>query len=309
MMHRTSRAEFLRISAHVVASAILMRPVFAHHALGANIKPLIISWRKELEALRADLREHRLTPLEWQSRIEQFYARIPLVDLLDYLDFERLASDIALPDRGAAHQTIDLAPIEGLPDRIARGHKIFGLRKGAAIIPHAHNNMVSAHFVLKGQFRVRTYHRRFDLEGEAGYLTIEPARDQLLGAGALLTMSDDRDNIHWLVAESEAAYTLDLPITNLNPDKTYPHRGNRYSMIFVDPERPSDSQGLIRAPILDLETAMARFGLKGFHIGKGLLFLFQFKGHLFDAFLGLPLDVQHIMLARFDRKIIPLMRF
>ena len=45
--------------------------------------------------------------------------------------------------------------------------RFFGMRKGGAIIPHVHNNMVSSHLVIDGQFHARTFDRMVDLPDEA----------------------------------------------------------------------------------------------------------------------------------------------
>ena len=37
------------------------------------------------------------------------------------------------------------------------------MKKGGAIIPHVHNNMVSSHLVVDGQFHARTFDRMVDL--------------------------------------------------------------------------------------------------------------------------------------------------
>jgi len=217
-------------------------------------------WALGVHTRYLDLRSRRLSPTQWQEAMTELAGMIDLSDLLEGLDVERLISGMAYPDDRAAIAPVHLPEIEGLPGR-GRGWsaKIFGLARGRAIVPHAHNDMVSAHLVISGRFRVRTFGRLYARE-EPGRLCLRPSIDTELGPGSLLTMSDDRDNIHWLVAQTDTAHTLDVPITDLGSDRVYGNSANRYSMIFVDPSSPLRGDGTVSAPILAAEEALARFG-------------------------------------------------
>jgi hypothetical protein len=184
---------------------------------------------------------------------------VPLNSILSWIDFDRLTGKLDLSGPGPVIRKVSFA---GAPPLTAMGHKIFALGRGRAIIPHAHNDMVSAHLILAGRFHVRTYHRHFARECPGGAeLYLEPGMDRHLGPGDLITMSDDRDNVHWMVAESERAYTFDVPITNLDNGRQYVTPANAYSLIFVDPHAGIPDNGLLRTPILDLKTALARYGM------------------------------------------------
>jgi hypothetical protein len=50
---------------------------------------------------------------------------------------------------------VDFPKLQDLPPQYAFHKKIFGIKKGRAIIPHGHKNMVSAHLIIKGEFELK----------------------------------------------------------------------------------------------------------------------------------------------------------
>ena len=122
--------------------------------------------------------------------------------------------------------------------------------QGRANPPHAHDNMVSMHFVLRGRFRVRHYDRVRD---EPAALVLRPTIDRIIGPGEATTISGERDNVHWHVAETDGVL-LDVLCAGLAERPTETH--------LVDPVRAEPlSDGLLRAPILPtVSEALERFG-------------------------------------------------
>ena len=220
----------------------------------------VVRWARGVHTRCRDLRAGRLVPTEWQDAMSELGRRIDLQSLLEGLDVSALLAGMRYPDDRAAITPVTLPEIEGVPAR-GRGWsaKIFGLARGRAVVPHAHNDMVSAHLVISGRFHVRTFDRVYARE-EPDRLCLSPRIDREFGPGSLVTMSDDRDNIHWLVARSETAHTLDVPVTGLGGNRAYTNAANRYSMIFVDPTRGPRGDGTISAPTLTVEEALAKFG-------------------------------------------------
>ena len=260
MENGLSRRDFVAQTVKSVAAFSLIQGAFRTGAFAAEIEPVMKRWLLQLHELCGDVKANRIQPLVWQAHMESLYNRISLEELLHFIDFQRLSADLHLPPDRAAIRQVRFPRMAGISERAPFGRKIFALRKGAAVVPHAHNNMVSAHLVLEGSFRVRTFQRRWDLETEPGFLMLEPAKDEIYGPGRLLTMSDEMDNIHWLVAVSSRAYTLDIPVVDLITSREYLNPANRYSMIFVDPTIGVGGQSPITAPIIGFEQAIAKFG-------------------------------------------------
>lgn len=253
---KNSRRQFLK-SISLIATTSVLNSALATNTLSRFGRETLQVWLRDLTQLCGDLRRDSLTPEEWQERMSVLYQGISPKELMGFIDFDALVQRLEWPESGAAIAQVRFPRVEGL-GRMPFGRKIFALEQGRAVVPHGHNNTVSAHFILSGAFHVRTYNRRFDLE-EPGALWVEPSLDTSFGSGELLTMSDTRDNIHWLVAESPRAYTFDIPLTELPLQRNYVNQGNKYSMIFIEPPT-IDGSGPLRAPIIQVGEALNRFG-------------------------------------------------
>ncbi|MCA9158090.1 MAG: hypothetical protein KDA72_07175, partial [Planctomycetales bacterium] len=78
------------------------------------------------------------------------------------------------------------------------------VRKGYSVPPHGHSNMVSAFLCLSGEFDVRLYDR---LEEREGSMVVRSTVHQpAAGPGTWSSISDYRDNVHWLTAKSDDCY-------------------------------------------------------------------------------------------------------
>lgn len=212
--------------------------------------------RRAVAALRAanrDVRKGALDVVAWQALVEDVLATTPLEELVAAIDLSSLVRGFRYPADRAGMTRVRLPGRDGRRVRAA----VFGLRAARAIPPHAHNNVVAAHLILDGELRVRTFQRRADTD--AG-LVIEPVRDVVLGRGDVLSVSDDEENVHWLVGLSERAHTLDVPLQRVRPAKEYATRAAAGGMIFVDVERGEPDGARLRVPVLDPGKAIARYG-------------------------------------------------
>ena len=111
--------------------------------------------------------------------------------------------------------------------------------------------MVSAHMVLEGKVRIRTFDRLAD---EDGAMICRPGLDVVGEAGHAAAMCDARDNVHWFAPRSPSAMTLDVIIDGLDPGQP------RYLIQPVDVlgARPNEG-GRFRARILDFEESSRRY--------------------------------------------------
>jgi hypothetical protein len=185
--------------------------------------------------------------------MERLFTRVPMEDLLRQIDFDRIARGLKLPEEGAEVVPVRFPAVEGLPEPTRVGRKIFALADGRAIVPHGHVNMVSMHVVLKGQVRLRHYDK---LAEEPGHLVLRPTIDRASGAGEASTISDDRNNVHWLVAQGGPAFTFDVVVDALEPS-----HGFAYRMDFVDPDRAEKLDGeRLRMPRIGVQDALKRYG-------------------------------------------------
>jgi hypothetical protein len=223
----------------------------------ADIPLSLDRWASDIADLNRDLSQGKIALTTWQDRMIALDAGIDIAALRKYLDFERLSSALEITSNLAETSdpkfpaTINVAGIER-PWFI----RFFGMRKGGAIIPHVHNNMVSSHLVVQGSFRARTFDRVQDL---ADAVVLRPVRNGTLPEGGIITMSDDRENAHWLIAQEDRSFTFDVGMVSLSKTRIYGLKANKYSMIFVDPTGAAASDGTVTAPVITFDECAAKF--------------------------------------------------
>jgi len=240
-----------------LALAVPLLAAWKMDALAAVARSALDQWAREVVGLNRELASGAIGLLDWQDRIATVNMSVPVGDISRYLQIDALTSHFSYPTRLA--QTVDPRfPKEVSVDGVARPWfmRVFAMREGGAIVPHAHNNMVSAHLVVRGGFHARTYHR---IEDEGQAIAIRPSLDRLLKPGEVITMSDDRDNVHWLVAQRSGSMTFDIGVVNISKTRTYRTPANRYSMVYLDPTGKPEQDGLIRAPVISFDQSVDMF--------------------------------------------------
>lgn len=223
-------------------------------AWAGGAEPVIRRWTKELEEICAAVRTGTLQPAAWQTAIERLHAQVPLEEIVRFVDLEAAVARIKHPERRLGAVEDVKWPGSGQP---GFGHKLFVYRKGACTPPHAHNHLVSAHLVLRGQMRVRTFDRIQDLEQS---ILIQPTDDRTAGPGHTVSMSDDRNNVHWFEGVSDVSVSFDVPVANIAPEKAYRHPAEAYNQIYLDPRVPARADRRIEAPIIKFKESVRRFG-------------------------------------------------
>ncbi|HEY1632240.1 MAG TPA: hypothetical protein VGF56_13065 [Rhizomicrobium sp.] len=244
----------------VLAELAIAVPLLAAWRTGAAAavgRSALDGWARHVVALNRGLAAGEVGLSYWQDHIAALNTALPVDEIVRYLDIDRLTAHFTYPTRLA--QTADIhfpsaVDVKG----VARPWflRVFAMREGGAVIPHAHNNMVSAHLVVHGNFHARTFDRVSD---EKHALLLRRSQDRLLSPGEIITMSDDRDNAHWLTAQRNRSMTFDIGVVNISDTRQYLVPANEYSMIYVDPTRRPESNGLIRAPVITFEQAAKKF--------------------------------------------------
>jgi hypothetical protein len=153
---------------------------------------------------------------------------------------------------------VDFPKLHGLPPQYAFYKKIFGLKKGRAIIPHGHKNMVSAHLIIKGEFELKHYDK---VEEDGGHMIIRPTIDKIAAVGSASSISDEKNNVHWFKTRSDYAFTFDVIMTNLDPQ-----HGRPYEIDNIDPLTAEKLSGnLLRVRKLDVDEALKKYGKEMHH--------------------------------------------
>ena len=245
------RREFHRGTLGTIFSYTLLGTLAACGEFPRAIDPIAAAWLADMEDLAQAVKGHAIEQLTWQERAEALFARAPLAELCRMLDFQRLARRARFGDpREAGIETV-VPRVAGLPHPLTFGHMLFGLRRGQAVPPHGHLNMATGFLVLEGVFHGRHFER---LEMHEDHWKLRPTIDATFQVGMSSTISEERDNVHWFVAESPRGFLFNVHVHRIDPERTANGR------VHLDPTGPAASDGSIRAPKLDAPEAFARFG-------------------------------------------------
>lgn len=237
------------------AAALLIGMLAQTPAWAGGAPRALDVWARELVGLNEALRDGAIGVAEWQRRVEALNGGVDVAALTRYLDVETLTRDFAYRSRLA--DIVDpVLPPEIAGDKRQWFIRIFGMRRGGVVIPHVHNNMVSAHLVISGVFHTRTANRVRDVEDA---VVLRPTRHEDIGAGGVISMSDVRDNHHWLLAREDRSMTFDVGVTGLAANREYGHEANRYNMIHVDADQPAERDGTVIAPTMSFEACVAKY--------------------------------------------------
>jgi hypothetical protein len=209
-------------------------------------------WLLELDALSLDIKETRTPQSDWHAAVEEMLSRFELSEVFELIDFEQIRKDTTLPDNGAAKTKIDFSHIPGAPADLAFVHQVFAMDSGRAVVPHGHNNMVSAFLVLEGKFTGRHYDR---VEDQEDHIIITPTIDDAFGPGGITTLSDDQDNVHWFRADEGPGYLFNVHVRDVVPDSEL-----STGRVYLDPNGEDIGNGMIRAPRISYADAHALYG-------------------------------------------------
>ena len=110
--------------------------------------------------------------------------------------------------------------------------------------------MASAHLVLSGEFALR----QFDKISETSeHMVIRQTVEDAAPAGSVSSISDEKNNVHWFLATSAHAYTLDLIVLNLS--------GKQYEIHNLDPLAGQRvGPGELRVPKMEVGAALKKYG-------------------------------------------------
>ncbi len=249
MLPALTRRDFHQHTLGSLLTWSLLETLFSGEAFSKEVKAIAAKWLAELNAMSQDLKAKKLDQIQWQKQVEQLYATVDLPELLKFIDFEKLTSNIKTKDRGELSLRAKLPSVEGLPTNLVFGHQVFALDKERSVVPHGHDNMATAFIILQGDFRGRHYDR---LEDEPAHMIITPTIDRNFGPGEYSTISDMKDNVHWFQANCDRAFIFNIHVMSVKPGRT--------GRIYIDPNGEKISGGRVRARKIDHTEANKLYG-------------------------------------------------
>jgi hypothetical protein len=211
------------------------------------------AWIDRQRALAHALRTGGLTQELWHEEVNALAGEVDLEALA--AELRRARTRNAGPPFGHDPQKRFVTVLDetGNPVRLGYGLALFDFGPSSVITPHAHRHMASAHLVLEGRVRVRTFDR---LRDEAGAIVIRPTGDVVADPGHSAAMTTPRDNIHWFTPQSARAMTLDVILDGLDPG------ADDYLIEPVDPLGGRVlADGSIVAPVLSFERSMQLYSV------------------------------------------------
>lgn len=217
------------------------------------------TWFDRYLELNRDLGAGAIEPAAWQDGLDRLFAELRLTDLLQRIDFDTVSRHMRLMGRVGRGELFHPVLLDGKvaerykpePARVAIS-KVVYVRKGCSIPPHGHSNMVSAFLHLSGEFMVRQYDR---LNDDGASLVIRPSTESLRGPGKWTSVSDDRNNVHWLTAKSEDCFIFATKVVRLDETKPFCARINLDVRNAIDV-----GGGAMRAPKISGKVAEMTYG-------------------------------------------------
>jgi len=226
---------FTRREALVFGGRSLMAAAFLEHlvSLSAAASPIedqLERWKSRLGAAAQQLGEGKISQLQWQEEMDKVFGETPIADLLKLIKFDDLKESMLATDlKGRGELFLDM-PVPGVvaampnePDKVLIS-KLAYVEKGKHIPPHGHSNMVSAFLCVSGDFSVQLFDR---LEQDNETMVVrKTVEEKNAGAGTWSSISDYRDNVHWLTANSDNCFLFTCKLIRLEEARKFHGRIN-----------------------------------------------------------------------------------
>jgi hypothetical protein len=225
-----NRRALLGLSGRALAASLL-----AAHASRAGFaadgsERTIDEWVAQLDTISKQLSSRKISALEWQEKVDTLFAAVPMRSLLELVDFRKLAhrlSALDLSERGEIFEDIAVGPIPKATAESAPTSaivKIAHIKKGRSIPPHGHGSMTSAFLCISGEFDVRLYDRLGDVN--KAMIVRQTVDQKNAKPGSWSSISDYRDNVHWLTAKSDDCFLFTCKLIRLEADREFHGREN-----------------------------------------------------------------------------------
>jgi hypothetical protein len=208
-------------------------------------------WIDRQEELARGLHDGSVSQIAWRNEVNRLAGEVDAAQLMAEVARSRVTDGGPPFMRDPVKRHVRFLDEHGAPRRLTYAAATFTFAPGSVITPHAHKHMASAHLVVDGAVRIRTFDR---IGEDGGALLIRPTGDRLARVGEGAAMTTAKDNVHWFTPKSARAVTFDVILSDL--DEGQPS----YLIQPIDPLNGKRLPGgHIRAPILGFEESMRRY--------------------------------------------------
>ena len=230
--HAHDHREFLQVSGGLLLTFALASFLSQRGWVDDRGMEELDAWLAERLRLGKALGAAEISQEAWQDGIDRLFRSRQPADLLKRINFHaisrQLMRDVSQKEGEIFSKRL---PLDGQspeqsgavePERVVIS-KIAYVQKGRSIPPHGHSNVVSAFLHLSGEFHVRQFNKLAD---ESDALVVRPSTDFVGGAGLWSSISDTRNNVHWLTAKSDDCFLFTTQLIGLEEGKPNPGRIN-----------------------------------------------------------------------------------
>lgn len=230
----------------------LVKTLCAGGMLRGDLGVLAKKWLVEVEEMSSGLKGGKLRQAEWQTKVEELFRRVDMPDLLRAIDYTALTRAPLFPEDHESAVNLEFPNVEGLPAELTYIPMFIAFKKGRAIVPHGHRNMVSMHMMLDGRVHARHYERRSE---DAATIVVAPSLDETFKRGDLSTVSDERHNVHWFRALTDSVFMFNVAVFGLDGTRNFTGRD------YIDPlGAQKNGDGTLRARRLTHAEAFKLYG-------------------------------------------------
>jgi hypothetical protein len=240
----------------LIAKTLVLLPVYAlvaeaRAAEAASDRRLAATlWIARQDELARALKSGELSPRGWHDAVNDLAREVEVPQLLAEAGRDPGETRPAFM-RDPVKRSVRFLDSDGRPRRLTYAAATFSFGPDNVITPHAHRHMASAHMVVEGRVRIRTFDRVAD---RADALVIRPTGDRIGEVGDAAAMTSAKDNIHWFTPASARATTFDVIVDGLDPGQS------DYLIQPIDPlGGVHRADGTIVAPLTSFEEGMSRY--------------------------------------------------
>ena len=203
------------------------------------------------EQLAQSLTLGEISALNWHDEVNRIASEVDVEELMSEVRHGRVETVGKPFMRDPVKRSVAFVDSSGAPRKLIYAAALFSFDPTNVITPHAHKHMASAHMVVEGKVRIRTFDRVAD---EENAIVIRPTGDHIATVGSAAAMTTAKDNVHWFVAASPNATTFDVIVDSLDAGQ------ESYVIQPLDPlGGRMRADGAIVAPVLSFDESMRRY--------------------------------------------------
>ena len=247
------RRQFMTDAFGAFGAFALSQLILEKNLLASKASMKVDDWFSELHRIGEGLEKQSNKALLWQADMSKHYAKAPIAEIIKSIDLDKIRRKMDYSKKGECFIRIPMGfNSEDLShEKRQVVVKVAGVKKGGAVPPHGHENMVSAFMVLDGKLRVRQFDKLYEKKGE---IAVKKSFDQVQTPGEWTSVSDKKDNCHWLESVGDEAMFFSTKVVELK------HGARVRGRIYFDHDRAKKvGDGILLAEKLAYSHAIERY--------------------------------------------------